>query len=53
MIEQNPGVDYIKNVELIKSASGAIDTSCSSNSINKNKLKALSELPSSEKIENL
>ena len=49
MIEQHPGIDYIKYVELIKSASGAIDTSCSSNSINKDTLKALCELASSEK----
>ena len=49
MIEQHTGVDYIKYVELIKSASGAIDTSCSSNSLNKEKLKALCELASSEK----
>lgn len=53
MIERHPGVDYIKYVELLRSASGAIDTSCSSNSINKEKLKALCEFASSEKIENL
>lgn len=49
MIERHPGVDYIECVELLRSASGAIDTSCSSNSINKEKLKALCELASSEK----
>ena len=49
MIERHPGVDYIKYVELLRSASGAIDTSCSSNSVNKEKLKALCEFASSEK----
>lgn len=49
MIERHAGVDYIKYVELLRSASGGIDTSCSSNSINKEKLKALCELASSEK----
>lgn len=49
MIEQHPGVDYVKYVELIRSASGTIDTSSSPNSISKEKLKALCELASSEK----
>ena len=53
MIEQHLGIDYIKYVELIKSATGAIDTECFSNSINKEKLRASCKLAPSEKDKKL